>query len=201
MSHFEYISVAASLILALGVTRLVGGLTYVVQGDHRYWVHGLWCLQAVLNQAMTWWTFWNYRAVEDWTLAAFLLVLLYPVLTYVGACILVPAEASRSTDWRAHFFDARVGLFALMIVQQVTTAVSLITINHVPVLSAPIYVLGGFGILYSIGLFSSDPRLHAGIVVSNALFILVLLKELMSFVLMLKMCVLLILRIFLIFYN
>ncbi len=97
MSHFEYISVAGSLILALGVTRLVGGLTYAVQGEHRYWVHGLWCLVAVVNQATSWWNFWNYRLVDEWTLGALLLVLLYPVLTYVGASILMPAEASRAT--------------------------------------------------------------------------------------------------------
>jgi hypothetical protein len=52
VSQFEYISVAVSLILAMGVTRLASGIAHVAQGSSRYWVHVLWCLMAAVNQAM-----------------------------------------------------------------------------------------------------------------------------------------------------
>jgi hypothetical protein len=42
MSHFEYISVAASLIYSLILAKLLGSLPAALQPGKRYWVHSLW---------------------------------------------------------------------------------------------------------------------------------------------------------------
>ena len=101
-------------------------------------------------------------------------MLLYPMLLYVGACILVPADASKDTDWRAHYYSARSAFFGLTIVEQVTAGVTVVSLLDVPILSPPTYLLSAFAALYSIGLFTDRPRVHAAIALINALFIVIL---------------------------
>ena len=173
LSQFEYISIAVSLVLAFGLTRLLSGLPHVIQGERRYWVHGFWCLQAVVNYAMFWWLFWNWRHVEDWTLGAFLLTLPYPALCYVGATILIPSDASRGTEWRAYYFDARKAIFAIFGIATATLGMVGIVLNDEPILSPFLYVSSAFVVLYAVGFISDRPRVQGAIVLINALLIVI----------------------------
>ncbi len=50
----------------------------------------------------------------------------------------------------------------------------MIAILDLPIMSPPIYVLGAFAALYCVGLILDSPRVHSGIVLVNALFIVIL---------------------------
>ncbi len=55
MDPFSYLVVLTSIILGLGVTRLVGDLGYLMQTRRRkdvYWVHVLWMLNLLLAMAI-----------------------------------------------------------------------------------------------------------------------------------------------------
>jgi hypothetical protein len=158
LSEFEYISIAVSLVLTFGVARLLNGLPYLFSAQHPYWVHSLWCVQAIVNYAMFWWLFWNFRDVERWTLGSFLLVLLYPAICYVGAALLIPGDASKDTHWRSYFFGARRAIFAVFAMGVTVLAAVGVSLNDAPLFSAPVFVAAGFVALYVVGLYPIAPE-------------------------------------------
>ncbi|NND00916.1 MAG: hypothetical protein HKN85_12110 [Gammaproteobacteria bacterium] len=176
MNQFEYISVAVSLVLALGITRLLEGLPIIFQGNRRYWVHWLWCLVVGINFAIMWWIFWNYRNVADWNLGKFLMVLLYPALGFVVASVLMPKEAKKDTDWRAYFYGIRKSFFALLTLSTIAQAVVILVVAGVPMFSPPIYTISPFILLYALGIFIDNPRAQASFAVLNALMFAFLLS-------------------------
>ncbi|MCP4004295.1 MAG: hypothetical protein GY725_08875 [bacterium] len=93
MSQFEYVAIAVSLILSLGVARILNGISHALNGEHHYWVHTSWVLVSLANFAIYWWSFWDARNVASWHLGSFLAVLVYPALLYIGAALLVPGDS------------------------------------------------------------------------------------------------------------
>jgi len=58
MRAFEYLSVLISMILALGMTRVLGGVGEMLQGRSRrrvYWVHVIWIVNLFLYLVLAWW--------------------------------------------------------------------------------------------------------------------------------------------------
>src|SRR6266404_5721690 len=64
MNAFEYLSVLISIILALGMTRVLGGVGEMLQArSHRriYWVHAIWIINLFLYLVIAWWIFYRSR--------------------------------------------------------------------------------------------------------------------------------------------
>lgn len=169
MSQFEYISVAVSLVLTFSVARLLSGVPYLFLGERGYWVHTLWCTLATVNFATFWWFFWNYHVVQTWTLGSFLMVLSYPAICYVSTVILMPADASSGTDWRAYFFRVRRGIFLVFGISVVMLGAITILVLGAPLLAPPLYLSALFASIYLVGFLSANPRIHGALVVINAL--------------------------------
>ncbi len=58
MAPFEYIALLASIVIALGITRILTGFGKVLQlrGEIRfYWVHALWSGNVFLWLLLNWW--------------------------------------------------------------------------------------------------------------------------------------------------
>lgn len=109
MSLFEYVSVAVSIVLAFGVTHLLRGLMLASKREDRYWVHLSFVILLLLMHFQLWWGFWDASAVDKWTFFLFVLALLGPVILYMLAAILVPAE--KPTNWITHFEENRVRFY------------------------------------------------------------------------------------------
>lgn len=65
MSPFSYLSVLISIILALGVTRIVTGVGRLLQlrGSVRNsWFHLVWSANVFLYLALTWWILFRWSA-------------------------------------------------------------------------------------------------------------------------------------------
>src|SRR2546426_9937193 len=116
MNLFEYVAVGFSMVLSLGVVRLLDGLRPALVPGRRYWVHAPWLVQKLLNHAIYWWIFGSLREGVTWTLASFLWVLLVPGLLFLQATALVTTNPSAIASWRDHFFDIRRGFFSVAIV-------------------------------------------------------------------------------------
>lgn len=172
MSQFEYVTVAVSLVLAFGVTRLLGGLPLIIRGAHPYWVHSLWSIQALVNFALFWWVFWNFREVAPWTLGKFLLILLYPAACFVSACVLVPSDASETTDWHGYYFESRRLLFSIFAVSTATFVSIIIAFDDkISLVSQEAGVGAAYVALYAVAAVSANPKVHGAIVVTNAAMI------------------------------
>jgi hypothetical protein len=95
MSAFEYLSVLISIILALGMTRVLAGVGEMLQASsHRqiYSVHLLWIINLFLYLLVAWWVFYRWRNQQPWTFFLFVFVLISPTILYLASVLLFPRE-------------------------------------------------------------------------------------------------------------
>jgi hypothetical protein len=118
MDPFSYLIVLTSIVLGLGVTRVVGGLGHLMQTRKRkriYWVHTLWMLNLLLGMAIVWWFTYRWRSNEHWTFLLFVWLLLSPTNLYLIASLLLPDQDDDNpiADWQTHFFEHQREIFLL----------------------------------------------------------------------------------------
>jgi hypothetical protein len=107
---FSYIVVLTSIVLGLGVTRLVGGLGHLLQTRKRrrnYWVHVVWMLNLLLLTALVWFIAYRWRTNERWTFFLFVWLLLTPTILYLISSLFFPDQDTVEPieDWRVYFYD------------------------------------------------------------------------------------------------
>jgi hypothetical protein len=159
MGAFEYLSVLISIILALGMTRVLAGVGEMLQARsrrHIYWVHALWIVNLLLYLVIAWWIFYRWRDQQPWNFYLFLFVLISPTILYLASLLLFPREADVETiiDYKAHYYAnhrAFFILFALFIPVDIVDSL----LKGVPHLLSlgPIYFLSGA--LYFAGLITA----------------------------------------------
>lgn len=160
MTHFEYVAAAHTLILTFAAARILGGVSYVLMGERRYWVHISWTVLAILFCLTSFWVFWDYRAVE-WTLVRLILLLAAPALIYVFSAIAIPADAGEVGSWRDYFFEVRERLFisgAVMIVAILLSNQMLAGVSPLHASQLPLYAMLA---VFVLGAVFDDERLHA----------------------------------------
>ena len=118
MAAFEYLSVLISIILALGMTRVLGGVGEMLQArSHRriYWVHAIWIINLFVYLVVAWWIFYRWRNQQPWTFLLFLFVLISPTLLYLASLLLFPREGDidRTIDYKAHYYANHRAFFIL----------------------------------------------------------------------------------------
>ncbi|MDX1495852.1 MAG: hypothetical protein R3253_17405 [Longimicrobiales bacterium] len=108
MSPFEFISVALSIVVGLGVTQLLRGAVTVFRARREHPVDALpvtWAFIVFLTIIQFWWALFELDAADlvvEWSLGAFLLLLWLAVLLYLAAALVLPG---RPTDLTAYFDD------------------------------------------------------------------------------------------------
>ncbi|MBT8397745.1 MAG: hypothetical protein HKO65_20650 [Gemmatimonadetes bacterium] len=117
MTTFEFVTVLLSIVVGLGLTRLLSGIGRALELARTlrfYWVQGVWVLNIALALVVFWWaTLYGHVEAEVWAFSNFSLLLLYSVLLYLQAVVIVPADLTKSTDLEAHFFLMRPWFFSL----------------------------------------------------------------------------------------
>lgn len=117
MSMFDYVMVLASIIVGLGLTRLLQGVVDIIQDRDRsrvYWVHLIWVAYMFITTAFWWWWEFRYREVAVWTFQLYLFVLVYAVLIYVICALLFPANIEKYAGFKGYFYATRGWLFGLL---------------------------------------------------------------------------------------
>ena len=118
MAAFEYLSVLISIILALGMTRVLGGVGEMLQArSHRriYWVHAIWIINLFLYLVIAWWIFYRWRNQEPWRFLLFIFVLISPTLLYLASLLLFPREGDvdAAVDYKTHYYANHRAFFAI----------------------------------------------------------------------------------------
>src|SRR6266513_3872403 len=118
MAAFEYLSVLISIILALGMTRVLGGVGEMLQArSHRriYWVHAVWIINLFLYLVIAWWIFYRWRNQEPWRFLLFIFVLISPTLLYLASLLLFPREGDvdAAVDYKTHYYANHRAFFIL----------------------------------------------------------------------------------------
>ena len=118
MTAFEYLSVLISIILALGMTRVLGGVGEMLQARSRrriYWVHALWIINLFLYLVIAWWIFYRWRSQQSWNFYLFVFVLISPTLLYLASMLLFPREGDidRASNYKTHYYANHRAFFIL----------------------------------------------------------------------------------------
>ena len=82
-------TIAAVIVLALGMTRVVTGIGEMIQGPRRrlYWIHAVWILNLFNFLVIAWWIFYRWRNQGPWTYFLFLFVLIRLQNGHVGSLL------------------------------------------------------------------------------------------------------------------
>jgi hypothetical protein len=109
MNAFEYLSVLISIILALGMTRVLAGVGEMLQARsrrHIYWVHAIWIVNLFLYLVVAWWIFYRWRNQQPWTFFLFVFVLISPTILYLASILLFPREGAidESIEYKTHYY-------------------------------------------------------------------------------------------------
>jgi hypothetical protein len=118
MSPFEYLSVLISIVLALGMTRVLAGVGEMLQARTRrrlYWVHAVWIVNLFLYLVVAWWIFYRWRNQPTWTFLLFLFVLISPTILYLASILLFPPEGEMDefVDYKKHFYANHRAFFII----------------------------------------------------------------------------------------
>ncbi len=113
---FNYVAVLISIVVGLGVTRVLSGLSEVIQAGNRqdrYWIHSVWLINTFVMLMLNWWIFYRWRTALEWTAYLFFWVTLSPTLLYLVSSILAPGELEQtgSANWREYYYANRRGFF------------------------------------------------------------------------------------------
>ena len=159
MNAFEYLSVLISIILALGMTRVLGGVGEMLQArSHRriYWVHVIWIINLFLYLVVAWWIFYRWRDQQPWRFCLFVFVLISPTILYLASILLFPREADvdLATDYKTHYYANHRAFFILFaLFAPVDIADSLLKgVPHFLQLG-PVYILSN--VLYLAGMVTA----------------------------------------------
>ena len=107
---FSYLFVLTSIILALGMTRVLAGVGEMLQAGTRhriYWVHALWVINPFVYLVVAWWIFYRWRTQQPWTFFLFVFVLISPTILCLASIVLFPPESALD-----EFVDSKVRYYA-----------------------------------------------------------------------------------------
>lgn len=118
MDPFEYVVVITSLITGLGIAQILNGMADTI--SHLKSVKlsaplSMMVFTTFLNLIQEWFYTYQYAAhVESWTLLLVLGVLVYPILLFILARMLVPTGLlSNETNLQTYYSDQWKGLFII----------------------------------------------------------------------------------------
>lgn len=116
MRPFEYLSLLTSVVIGLGVTRLLVGLGRMLQSRQALRlsaVHLLWSFNIFVFLLLNWWILYRWHTHEAWSFYLFVFVLLSPITAFLLSVLLYPEPMAEDADLGAHFYRNRRWFFAL----------------------------------------------------------------------------------------
>jgi hypothetical protein len=116
MDTFSYISIVPSIIIALGLTRLLTGIGKILERRDQvqnYWVHIMWALNLFLYMVLNWWVLYRWNIQSTWSFPLFIFLLLTPIVTFLQSVILFPDHFEEKIDFKKHFYEDNHWFFTL----------------------------------------------------------------------------------------
>jgi len=159
LSHFEYISVAVSLVYSLILAKLLGALPASLQRDRWYWVHSLWVVNLLLATLGSWWEIWSYREAA-WTPSGFFALVAIPSIIYLRAAVLLSDQPRDVLSWRDRYYAVLRPFFILQLVGSIHFVTAPWVISGVVRPNATLVGSAAFAALAIMAAGWRAPRLH-----------------------------------------
>jgi hypothetical protein len=116
LTTFEYLSVFISIVIGLGVVRVLGGVAKLLdrQESKAYWVHSTWVGYFIFWLPWFWWFEFDWRLQTTWTFPVFFFVVIFAMLFYLAVAVLVPTREADYKDLESYFYRVRPRFFVLL---------------------------------------------------------------------------------------
>ncbi len=117
MTVFEFVMVLVSIIIGLGIARMLDGILRILRSGRpfgTYWVHSLWLTLTFFEMVNHWayrWPF--YQARVDWTIFELIFFLCPTVLLFLASGLLFPE--AEVTPMREYYYRQRHAFFTVFI--------------------------------------------------------------------------------------
>jgi hypothetical protein len=158
---FSYLVVLVSLVLALGLTRVLRGVGQIIQYRDRidtYWLHLAWVAILFVFHVQFWWSLYGVRTVERWSFPAFLLSLVPPAVLYLMAVVHFPEGMDEGVDLEAYFFEHHRSFFVLFAVAVASSVVVSLAIAPGQVERSALRVAANQGLVVLLSLVAAWTR-------------------------------------------
>jgi hypothetical protein len=144
MESFSYLVVLVSIILAMGLTRILSSIGKMLELRRQvtfYWVHLLWALNLFLWIVLEWWVLFRWNTQHTWSFYLFAFLLLAPTLSFLASVILLP-DPKPETDYHTLYYTNRRWFFAIASLLPLIDAVDTLLKGTTHFLAqGPIYIL------------------------------------------------------------
>jgi hypothetical protein len=163
MEIFEYLMVMVAIILGLGVTQTLRGLSKIARGSKSFIAVTIWALTLFYLHIQVWWALWDLTAVETWNQAYFYYVVSIPCALFSATELLLPLGSSSETDWQSHFFSVRKWFFGILVFFVIISILESRILLSIPLIHP--YRLFQVVVLSVVvtGLMTKSPRAHVWI--------------------------------------
>jgi len=107
--------VLVSIVLGLGITQLLTGLSQLLQNPDKssvYFPSFIWFFVLLVAHVQTWWTLFGLRSIENWNFVQFFVVLLQPIGLYLLSTPALPLQSNGSIE--EYYFRNRKWFFTIL---------------------------------------------------------------------------------------
>lgn len=115
MTIFEYLSIAASIVLALALGKLASAIPYVFAKRKFDAVYSVLFISLFLGAMLQWWVVWQLNEYQDWSFAGFMLLMASPIVLFVTTHVLVSESPAEVVSWQAYLSEIHRLFFALLL--------------------------------------------------------------------------------------
>ena len=117
MTIFEFLTVAISFVLGLGITHLLSASIFVFRNRDAlrpHWIPAVWATAIFLFQLQFWWALFELsEVITVWTARNFLALLCGALLLYVASALALPTRLEKPEETLLENFE-RNGKWSLL---------------------------------------------------------------------------------------
>ncbi|MCM2495492.1 hypothetical protein EFP18_08910 [Burkholderia glumae] len=122
MEKFTHVRIVMGMIVSLGLTHMLKGLSLTVQHpSHKnvYPIHMAWVASLILNILQFWWWEFSLKEIPVWTFGIYLYLIFYAFIIYLMSAMLFPDSLRDYKDYRDYFMSRRVWFFGLALAENI----------------------------------------------------------------------------------
>jgi len=114
---YFHVRILVGLVLGLGLTRILSGVSRIVQQPRHKKLHAthlLWVAVVLVSAIHFWWFEFGLIRIGPWRFDLFAFVLFYAFLFYLMASLLFPDEMGDFASYEEYYFSRRPWFFGLL---------------------------------------------------------------------------------------
>lgn len=167
---YTHIRIVISIVLGLGIARLLTGMARFIQHPGKvavYPIHLAWAFAILLFLVDFWWWELHLASLQQWNFGIYLFVIFYAVLFFLISTLLFPDKMEEYSGFEDYFLSRRRWFFGLLgfsfLVDLIDTRVKGAAYFHALGFEYPARI-ACFVVLAAIAMFTRNRWYHAGFV-------------------------------------